>query len=77
MPGRDVLLNELTAFRRKYTAAANEVFMNNAREAEHDDLVLATALACWAVEHGPARPAHVWFLGGPSEVDPATGEYWW
>ena len=33
----------------KITAAANDTY--NAREGQHDDLVLALALACWAGEY--------------------------
>jgi hypothetical protein len=39
------LVRELENYRVKVTPAANESF--NAREGEHDDLVLALALACW------------------------------
>jgi hypothetical protein len=74
--GRETLIAELQGFRRKYTASANEVF-GNGRDTPHDDLVLATALACWASEHGPAQRAGVWFVDGRSEVDPTTGEFWW
>jgi len=73
---RETLIAELQGFRRKYTAAANEVF-GNGRLAAHDDLVLAVALAVWGCEHGPARPVGVWFLGGRSDIDPSTGEFWW
>jgi hypothetical protein len=60
LPDRDVLVKELNAFRVKITAALNEV-MGAWREGEHDDLVLALALACWAAEHdgegeAPAMP---------------------
>jgi hypothetical protein len=73
---RETLIAELQGFRRKFTAAANETF-GNGREARHDDLVLAVALAVWGGEHGPARPAGVWFLGGRSDIDPGTGEFRW
>jgi len=73
---QDTLVRELHNFRRKYTAAANETFAA-ARETEHDDLVMATAIACWAVEHGPARPVGVWSLQGPSGGDPATRPIGW
>lgn len=42
---------ELEAFRVKVTASANETF-GAWRERDHDDLVLATALAAWAGEEG-------------------------
>jgi hypothetical protein len=46
-----VLVRELENYRTKITAAANETF--SAREGEHDDLVLALALACWWGERMP------------------------
>jgi hypothetical protein len=42
------LQKELANYRVKVTASANETF--SAREGEHDDLVLAVALAGWSVE---------------------------
>jgi hypothetical protein len=42
------LVKELQNYRVKITDAANESF--NAREGEHDDLILAVALAAWAAE---------------------------
>jgi hypothetical protein len=45
----DVLIQELNNFRVKITTAANEVF-EAWRERDHDDLVLALALACWLGE---------------------------
>jgi hypothetical protein len=41
-----VLAQELRAFRVKVTAAGNETF-ESWREPDHDDLVLAVALAVW------------------------------
>jgi hypothetical protein len=46
LPDIPVLVREFANYRVKVTPAANEVF--NAREGEHDDVVLAVALACWA-----------------------------
>lgn len=45
----ETLVSELEAFRVKVTASANETF-GAWRERDHDDLVLATALAAWAGE---------------------------
>lgn len=59
LPDAPVLLRELQNFRVKITAAANEVF-GAWREGQHDDLVLAVALAAWVGEHafsGPVLPA--------------------
>lgn len=52
-----VLVAELQSFRAKITAAGNEVYGNATdwRSEEHDDLVLAVSLACWAGERLP-RP---------------------
>jgi hypothetical protein len=52
------LQKELTAFRVKITAAANETF-EAWRERDHDDLVLAVALAAWLAERGQRR---LWVL---------------
>jgi hypothetical protein len=46
LPERTVLLEELLAFRVRITAAAQETFAAG-RHREHDDLVLAVALATW------------------------------
>jgi hypothetical protein len=46
----EVLRGEFGSFGYKITKAANEVF--EARQGEHDDLVLAVALAVWWGEHG-------------------------
>ena len=48
------LMQEMRAFRVKITRAANETF-GARREGDHDDLVLAVALAAWWGErHGSA-----------------------
>jgi hypothetical protein len=51
VPMREVLLKELLTFKVKVTAAANETF-EAWRERDHDDLVLAVALASWQAERG-------------------------
>lgn len=71
-----MLVAELEAFRVKVTASANETF-GAWRERDHDDLVLATALAAWAGElalpyEGPVGVPKV--LGGFEEW--ASGESW-
>ena len=50
LPMASVLLKELESFRVKITAAANETF-ESWRERDHDDMVLAVALAAWVGEH--------------------------
>jgi len=54
VPSREILVRELLAFRIKISTALNEIF-ESWRERDHDDLVLATALACWAAEATAAR----------------------
>jgi hypothetical protein len=51
LPMAPVLVKELETFRVKITASANETF-EAWRERDHDDLVLAVALAAWVGEHG-------------------------
>jgi hypothetical protein len=50
----DVLVRELTSFRVKVSASGHDSYGNGTewRDAEHDDLVLAVALALWLAEHG-------------------------
>ena len=64
------LLTELMAMQVKISTAGNEQF-GAWREGTHDDLVLAVALACWAVEIAyPKRAGQVddWFTN-PYEAD--------
>lgn len=51
LPEAQTLIRELEAFRVKVTTNANETF-EAWRERDHDDLVLAVAIACWVAEHG-------------------------
>lgn len=44
------LRSEMENFRMKITAHANLQFEADAREGAHDDMVLASAIACWAGE---------------------------
>lgn len=46
---RETLLSELRTFSAKITTKANETY-EAWREGQHDDLVLALALACWSFE---------------------------
>jgi hypothetical protein len=50
LPEAKTLVRELTTFQVKITPAANEVF-GAWREGQHDDLVLAVAIAIWQAEH--------------------------
>jgi hypothetical protein len=54
VPDREVLVRELMNFRVKISPAMNELY-GAWREGQHDDLVLATALACWAAEGTASR----------------------
>jgi hypothetical protein len=55
LPEAATLVQELMTFQVKITPAANEVF-GVWREGQHDDLVLAVAVACWIGErHQPMR----------------------
>jgi hypothetical protein len=50
LPEREVLVRELAGFKVKITVAANETF-ESWRERDHDDLVLASAIAAWLGAH--------------------------
>jgi hypothetical protein len=53
LPDARVLLRELETFQVKISDSGNEQF-SSWRERDHDDLVLAVALAVWAAEQGLA-----------------------
>jgi len=50
----ETLQKELLNFRLKHTAAGNDTY-EAWREGDHDDLVLAVALACWKARDTNAR----------------------
>jgi hypothetical protein len=50
LPLIDTLVKELDMFQVKISAAGNELF-GTWREGQHDDLVFALSLACWAAEN--------------------------
>ena len=52
IPDADILVRELSSFEVKITEAAKETF-GARRGGQHDDLVLAVALACWLAGHEP------------------------
>ena len=59
----DALLDELAGFEEKITARGHDIYA--AASGEHDDLVLAVALAVWAAEcAGIARTRAVVSAGG-------------
>ena len=51
LPGAEVLERELVRFRAKISISGHDTY-EAWREADHDDLVLAVALACWLNEKG-------------------------
>jgi len=55
LPERAALLEEMLAFRVRITPAANETFAAG-RQGDHDDLVLAVALATWWGERPQGLP---------------------
>lgn len=63
-----ILLQELDAYKMRITKSGNQTYGNEHRESEHDDLVLAVALAVWQTErtHNAATwerkqvDSHVW-----------------
>jgi hypothetical protein len=58
LPDAAALVRELQQFQVKITAAANETF-GVWRDGQHDDLVLALALACWWSERTPPFEAPI------------------
>jgi hypothetical protein len=60
-----VLVRELQQFQVKITQAAHETF-GVWRERQHDDLVLAVALACWWAERCPPLDENAFAGGGES-----------
>ncbi len=64
-----VLSRELQTFKVKLTAAGNETFATW-RERDHDDLVLATALALW---YGEAMDCSDWSIRVVNSREPGTG----
>ena len=70
-----VLVRELQQFQVKITAAAHETF-GVWREGQHDDLVLAVALACWWAERNPPLGENAFGGGGDSLLaDPPEGVF--
>jgi Terminase RNaseH-like domain len=57
LPLADVLTKELLAFRAKISQKGHDTY-EALRESDHDDLVMALALACW-YRHGRAIPRYV------------------
>jgi hypothetical protein len=51
LEGWDKLREELLNFRRKQNARTAHISYEHWRESDHDDLVLAAALACWKVTY--------------------------
>jgi len=66
LPEAAILVKELENFRVKITVAANESF-EAWRDGDHDDLVLAVALACWQGENGAYSWNWLPKLDGPGQ----------
>ncbi len=75
LPQRDLLVRELENFKDKSPAAGGES-LEAWRERDHDDLVLAVALACWLGECTPdfeapsSIPNPPQYRAGPARLDP-------
>jgi hypothetical protein len=82
IPGQEALVKELLAFRVKITTAGNESF-EAWRERDHDDLVLAVALAAWVGVKVPdprppaagKAPASAAWRYRPRDLIPGSGDY--
>lgn len=62
----EVLVREMQNFRVKITASANETY-EAWREGQHDDLVLAVALACWYAEQHSTLSAQSFGVPPPAQ----------
>ena len=69
-----LLVRELQQFQVKITAAAHETF-GVWREGQHDDLVLAVALACWWAEGNPPLGEGAFGGGESLFADPPEGVF--
>ena len=70
-----VLVRELQQFQVKISASAHETF-GVWRDGQHDDLVLAVALACWWAERNPPLGEGAFGGGGDSLLaDPPVGVF--
>jgi hypothetical protein len=65
LPDAATLVRELQNFQVKITVAANETF-GVWRDGQHDDLVLAVALASWWGERNPPLDSSAFGGGGES-----------
>ncbi len=68
------LVRELQNFQVRITASAHETF-GVWRDGQHDDLVLAVALACWWAEHWPSAVDTCNTGGGSLVADPPEGVF--
>jgi hypothetical protein len=73
LPERALLTAELAAFRVRVTPSANETF-EAWRERDHDDLVLAVAMAAWLASRPP--PGNVVVGGHRPDLGPPPGSGW-
>ena len=73
IPEKEVLVEELLSYRVKVTLAGHDSY-EPWREGQHDDLLFATALSCWAWQQTskPRRPGRNWG-GGRKRGKPVRG----
>ena len=60
---RDVLEEELANYRLKQNIATGHAAFEPLREGQHDDLLFAVCLGCWAFEYVIKQPEYVIFPG--------------
>ncbi len=63
LPDADLLSREMQNFRMKNVPLSGSDPMIAWREGQHDDLVLAMALACWWAERYPPSDPSEWTMG--------------
>ena len=69
-PLSDILATEMLNFKVKIDPATAHDSYSTWREADHDDLVLSVALACWYGENGPQPTSLCNIVSGSSSQDP-------
>ena len=73
LPAADALVHELVNFRRSVSLKTGHDSYEAWRESDHDDLVLATAMAAWYAEHAwyEPQPSRQYGGYGPAKKMPA------
>jgi hypothetical protein len=71
-----LLLEECEHFRSKVSLETGHTSYESWRERDHDDLLLATAIACWLSENASITPtAKPVFVVGMPSLRPRAGEF--